>query len=102
MIKHIGLLGILVVMNGLWAREYFTVTETNWIAYPEAFEKGIEKQRFFRKEFTVREGLVSEGFSEDSLYVCASLGEATDLLKTLVSPGDTVLFENDLPDNYTE
>ncbi len=45
---HIGLLGILV-----------TITETNWIAYPEAFEKGIEKQRFFRKEFTVREGLVS-------------------------------------------
>ena len=56
---HIGLLGILVLMNGLWAREYFTVTETNWIAYPEAFEKGIEKQRFFRKDFTVREGLVS-------------------------------------------
>ena len=56
---HIGLLGILVLMNGLWAREYFTVTETNWIAYPEAFEKGIEKQRFFRKEVTVREGLVS-------------------------------------------
>ena len=55
-----------------------------------------------KRSEAIREGLVSEGFSEDSLYVCASLGEATDLLKTLVSPGDTVLFENDLPDNYTE
>ena len=28
--------------------------------------------------------------------------EAAELLKKMMRPGDTVLFENDLPDNYTE
>jgi UDP-N-acetylmuramoyl-tripeptide--D-alanyl-D-alanine ligase len=34
--------------------------------------------------------------------VVSSLDEATALLRQIVTPGDTVLFENDLPDNYTE
>ena len=36
-------------------------------------------------------------------YSCGeNLPEAAELLKTLVTPGDTYLFENDLPDNYSE
>jgi hypothetical protein len=29
-----------------------------------------------------------------------SLGQATERLANLLSPGDVVLFENDLPDQY--
>ena len=36
------------------------------------------------------------------LMIANSLDEATGMLKKMVKPGDTVLFENDLPDNYTE
>jgi len=47
-------------------------------------------------------GLADAGFPEDHIHVTGSLGEAADLLKTLAAPGDTILFENDLPDNYEE
>ena len=32
----------------------------------------------------------------------ASLNESTELLHTMMQPGDVVLYENDLPDNYSE
>ena len=57
---HIGLLGILMLMNALWAREYFTVTETNWIAYPEAFEKGIETTERHIRRTSLKERLTKE------------------------------------------
>ena len=41
-------------------------------------------------------------FAENNIHVVSSLDEATALLRQIVTPGDTVLFENDLPDNYTE
>ena len=47
-------------------------------------------------------GLREGGFSPEKIHVTGSLEEAAELLKRLVSPGDTVLFENDLPDNYSE
>ncbi len=47
-------------------------------------------------------GLKEGGFSPEKIHVTGSLDEAAELLKNLVSPGDTVLFENDLPDNYSE
>jgi UDP-N-acetylmuramoyl-tripeptide--D-alanyl-D-alanine ligase len=40
------------------------------------------------------------GFSADTLKLVESLARATDLLASLIRPGDVVLFENDLPDNY--
>jgi UDP-N-acetylmuramoyl-tripeptide--D-alanyl-D-alanine ligase len=44
-------------------------------------------------------GAVAAGAS-DKLVIVDSLGEATEHLKTLLGPGDVVLFENDLPDQY--
>ncbi|MDI3257446.1 MAG: UDP-N-acetylmuramoyl-tripeptide--D-alanyl-D-alanine ligase [Kyrpidia sp.] len=46
-------------------------------------------------------GLREGGLAEDRITVVKSLEEATRLLQTLVRPGDVVLFENDLPDNYS-
>lgn len=50
----------------------------------------------------IREGLLRGGFKESDIYTVASLNEAGALLRTIGRKGDTVLFENDLPDNYTE
>lgn len=50
----------------------------------------------------IAEGLAEAGFPEGKVHQVASLNEATALLAKLGLPGDTVLFENDLPDNYSE
>lgn len=51
-----------------------------------------------------REALVSGaregGMEEKSIHIVASFGEAQQLLSTLLRPGDTVLYENDLPDSF--
>lgn len=48
----------------------------------------------------VREGLISKEYSTDKIYMVKNLDEAKGLLKDLLKEGDTVLFENDLPDLY--
>jgi UDP-N-acetylmuramoyl-tripeptide--D-alanyl-D-alanine ligase len=50
----------------------------------------------------IAEGLVEAGVTSDRLIVTANLAEATDRLREILRPGDAVLFENDLPDNYTD
>ena len=55
-----------------------------------------------KRSQAISEGLQAGGFAESNIHVVSSLNEATALLKQIVKPGDTVLFENDLPDNYTE
>ena len=45
---------------------------------------------------------VLEEFPEQEIRIAGSLQEAAEMLKTLTAPGDTILFENDLPDNYSE
>ena len=50
----------------------------------------------------IRAGLIEAGMREDSIHVAASLEEATGILARVSAPGDVVLFENDLPDNYNE
>jgi len=42
------------------------------------------------------------GFPEEEIHVVASLDEAALLLRQIGHPGDVALFENDLPDNYSE
>jgi UDP-N-acetylmuramoyl-tripeptide--D-alanyl-D-alanine ligase len=44
--------------------------------------------------------LRDSGFPHDALHLTASLTEASALLATMIGPGDVVLFENDLPDNF--
>jgi UDP-N-acetylmuramoyl-tripeptide--D-alanyl-D-alanine ligase len=36
------------------------------------------------------------------MFVVSSLNEATQMLTKIGKVGDTVLFENDLPDTYNE
>ena len=47
----------------------------------------------------IKEGL--DGFSGE-IYQVSSLAEATATLQKITFPGDVVLFENDLPDNFNE
>lgn len=48
------------------------------------------------------EGLKSKKFPDDRIIIVSNLNEATARLGQIVKPGDVVLFENDLPDNYNE
>ena len=48
----------------------------------------------------IREGLARKAFPEDRLIVVQSLEEASSWIRTHARAGDTVLFENDLPDQY--
>ena len=50
----------------------------------------------------IAEGLRSKDFSEENLHIVASLDESTRLLAGILRPGDVLLYENDLPDNYQE
>ncbi|MBO5926609.1 MAG: UDP-N-acetylmuramoyl-tripeptide--D-alanyl-D-alanine ligase [Clostridia bacterium] len=48
----------------------------------------------------IREGLLSEGYSTDKIYMVSSLEDAKRKLTEIYESGDVVLFENDLPDKY--
>lgn len=50
----------------------------------------------------IAEGLKSAGFSVENLHVVSTLEEASAILRQIGRPGDVALFENDLPDNYSE
>ncbi len=50
----------------------------------------------------IQEGLKAKHFPEEKWKVVPSLREAQTFLKSYLRPGDTVLYENDLPDQYTE
>lgn len=50
----------------------------------------------------IAEGLREAGFPEENLYVTATLEEAAEIMRQVGRPGDVALFENDLPDNYSE
>ncbi|MBN2116695.1 MAG: UDP-N-acetylmuramoyl-tripeptide--D-alanyl-D-alanine ligase [Anaerolineales bacterium] len=45
-------------------------------------------------------GLTDQGFAQERIYVNRSLAEARRTLAEVSSPGDLILFENDLPDIY--
>jgi UDP-N-acetylmuramoyl-tripeptide--D-alanyl-D-alanine ligase len=55
-----------------------------------------------KKTRPVHEGLLSAGFPETSILLARSLEEVTVLMRSLLTSGDTVMFENDLPDTYNE
>jgi UDP-N-acetylmuramoyl-tripeptide--D-alanyl-D-alanine ligase len=55
-----------------------------------------------RRTAAIAEGLRSENFPSDQIWIVRSLFEAKDLLKESLTDGDTVLFENDLPDQFNE
>lgn len=49
----------------------------------------------------IEEGLLEENFPEENIVKVRTVIEAKLKLRDLAQAGDTVLFENDLPDNYT-
>lgn len=48
----------------------------------------------------IQEGLRSKSFPDEHLRVVDSLWDAQAFLKSYLQPGDVVLYENDLPDQY--
>jgi UDP-N-acetylmuramoyl-tripeptide--D-alanyl-D-alanine ligase len=50
----------------------------------------------------IARGLAGANFPADKTFVVKNLTEATGQLGKILKPGDTVLFENDLPDQYAE
>ncbi len=50
----------------------------------------------------IQEGLQAEHFPEEQTKIFASFFDAQDFLKSYLRPGDVVLYENDLPDQYNE
>ena len=50
----------------------------------------------------IASGLKEAGFPEENLFVVSTLEEASGILRQIGRPGDVALFENDLPDNYSE
>ena len=50
----------------------------------------------------IARGLESAGFDTEKIHVVKTLFEARDAVRRLAGPDDVVLYENDLPDQYTE
>ena len=50
----------------------------------------------------IRQGMLDRGFDEKKILVVNTLDEAAKNIPVFAQNGDAVLFENDLPDNYTE
>lgn len=50
----------------------------------------------------IYEGLLEVNYNEENIFVVKSLKEATGQIQKIAKPKDVVLFENDLPDNYSE
>lgn len=46
------------------------------------------------------EGIKSGNFSDDALHIVDSFAEAQQILARIAAKGDTVLYENDLPDTF--
>lgn len=49
---------------------------------------------------SIKKGLNDKGFKDENIYQAQSLDKAKLLMKDFIGAGDTILFENDLPDNY--
>ena len=50
----------------------------------------------------IRQGLLSKGFDETAVRTFGNLNDAVAHLNGITQPGDTVMYENDLPDSYAE
>lgn len=48
----------------------------------------------------ILEGIKSKGMGADAIYTADSFAEAQKLLAGMLRTGDTILYENDLPDTY--
>lgn len=53
------------------------------------------------KSLSIRDGLLNNGFDYEHIFNVDSLAEAQNVLAKILTVGDVVLFENDLPDIYS-
>lgn len=49
---------------------------------------------------SISNGIRSAGMNEEALYIVESFNEAQKVLSEFISSGDTILYENDLPDSF--
>lgn len=72
--------------------------------FGEAISQNVDLAVLIGKEQTrpIQDGLNAAGFPQDRLKIFNSLFDAQSFLKGYLRPGDTVLYENDLPDQYNE
>ena len=54
------------------------------------------------KSMSIRDGLLDKGFAFDHIFQVDSLSDAQNVLAKILTVGDVVLFENDLPDVYSK
>ncbi|MEG1751698.1 MAG: UDP-N-acetylmuramoyl-tripeptide--D-alanyl-D-alanine ligase [Clostridia bacterium] len=52
-------------------------------------------------EESIKSGLIEANFSQDCIFCASTIAEAVKLLNSLSLKNPLVIFENDLPDNYT-
>ena len=52
-------------------------------------------------ELAIKQGLIDKKFDENNIKFAENTQKAQELLKTIIKPKDIILWENDLPDNYT-
>ena len=55
-----------------------------------------------KRAIPIIEGLRKGGFTSEQIFQVSGFDESTAVLHSIVKPTDTVLYENDLPDNYQE
>ena len=55
-----------------------------------------------KQTLALQRGLKTKQYSEDKLFIAADFAAAKKHLEQILQAGDVVLFENDLPDNYSE
>lgn len=53
----------------------------------------------YNRESLVK-GVRNANFNEESLHIVDSFNDAQKVLATILRPGDTILYENDLPDTF--
>ena len=55
-----------------------------------------------KRSVPLAEGVHSQGFFKENLYVVSSFKEAVSVFSPMCDKNTAILFENDLPDNYLE
>ncbi|MBQ6805191.1 MAG: UDP-N-acetylmuramoyl-tripeptide--D-alanyl-D-alanine ligase [Clostridia bacterium] len=72
--------------------------------FGQAMAKAVDMAVLVGKKHTlpIQKGLKDAGFPEENIHVMASLDEAIAFNRQNLRAGDVVMYENDLPDNYSE
>lgn len=73
-------------------------------AFGEQMAESVDVAILVGKKHTqpIADGLLAKAFPQEKIHVVGSLEESTQVLHAMMRPGDVVLYENDLPDNYSE